>query len=254
MPRFESYAQGTPCYIELYAGDLPAATRFYADLFGWTYDAPPSHQEVYASARVQGDRVGGLSAMPPERAGEPSVWELYLAVDDVDAATAKVEPAGGTVALAPTDVMTLGRMSTVVDPTGARVSLWQAGDIIGTERANEPGTPCWSELLTSDLDAAAAFYADVLGVGWDQQSFGSEPYWLLQAGGRPVAGAMRPSQPMPSQWMAYLNVEDVDATLARAEELGAKQVIPPFDVEGIGRIGVLADPQGAMFAVMKDAT
>lgn len=253
MPKFESYVQGTPCYIELYAGDLPAAKTFYADLFGWEYDAPLSHEDVYASARVDGDRVGGLSAPPPERTGEPAVWEVYLAVDDVDAAVAKVGPAGGTVVTPPTDVMTLGRMATVVDPTGARVNLWQRGDIIGTERANEPATPCWHELLTDDLDAARAFYSAVLGVEWERFETAPEPYWLLKAGGRPVAGALSPNPPIPSTWLAFLNVEDADAAVAKAEDLGAKQAIPTFDVPDVGRIGVLADPQGAMFAVMKDA-
>jgi len=252
MPKFESYAQGTPCYAELITSDLAAAKAFYADLLGWTYDSPPEMETVYASARVQGDRVAGLM-LPPDGSAVPQAhWRVYLDVDDVDAATAKAESAGGTVTTAPFDVMTLGRAATIVDPTGAEISLWQPRDIIGTERANEPGTPCWNELLTTDLDAAAAFYTAVLGVEWEQQDMGGEPYWLLKSEGRPVAGAMVPAQQMPAQWSVYLNVDDVDATVARAEELGGKQLMPAFDVPGVGRLGILVDPQGAMFALMAD--
>lgn len=252
MPKFETYTQGTPCYAELLAGDLTAAKDFYAGVFGWGYDSPPDMEAIYASARVQGDRIAGLM-VPPDGSPVPQAhWRTYLDVDDVDAVVAKVEPAGGTVTTAPFDVMTLGRAATVTDPTGAEISFWQPRDIIGTERANEPGTPCWNELITPDLATAAAFYTAVLGVEWEQQEMGGEDYWLLKSGGRPVAGAMSPSEPMPSQWSVYVNVEDVDATVARAEGLGAKPLMPAFDVPGVGRLGILVDPQGALFALMAD--
>ena len=88
--------------------------------------------------------------------GHPAFWGVYLAVDDVDAATAKVEAAGGKVEAGPFDVNDNGRMSAIQDPTGARVSLWQAGTTIGTQRANEPGTPIWNECMTPDIAGATA--------------------------------------------------------------------------------------------------
>ena len=84
--------------------------------------------------------------------GHPAFWGVYLAVDDVDATTAKVEAAGGKVEAGPFDVNTNGRMSAIQDPTGARVDLWQAGTTIGTQRANEPGTPIWNECVTADIE------------------------------------------------------------------------------------------------------
>lgn len=252
MPTFETYAQGTPCYVELITRDLPRAKEFYAELFGWSYDTPPEHEEAYASARLQGDRVAGLSKPYAEDAPVPN-WDVFLAVDDVDAAVAEVDPAGGTVLAKPSDVMTLGRMATIADPTGARVHLWQAGAIPGAERASEPGSLIWNELITPDLPVATAFYTAVLGVGWEESEMGGgEPYTLLKVGDRPVGGAMRPMSPeQPIGWNLYFNVEDVDAAVAKAQQLGATALAPAVDLPGdMGRLGFLADPEGAAFSVM----
>ena len=170
----------------------------------------------------------------------------------MDAATAKVEPAGGKVEAGPFDVNTNGRMSAIQDPTGARVGLWQARDTIGTQRANEPGTPIWNEIMTPDIPRATQFYADVLGMGSEAAPMGDDTYTVLtNAKGRQIGGAMNPPMAdLPPHWNIYFNVEDVDATVAKAVELGGQVVAPAFDVEGVGRMAVLADPQGAMFNLM----
>ena len=107
----------------------------------------------------------GINGQMPGMEGHPAFWGVYITVDDVEAATAKVEPAGGKVEAGPFDVMDVGRMAAIQDPTGARVNLWQPLTSIGTERANEPGTPIWNELVTGDIPTALAFYADVVGPG-----------------------------------------------------------------------------------------
>lgn len=254
MPKFESYAQGTPCYIELTTPDQQAAKSFYGPLFGWQLEqVPVSDQgDYYVTAGLEGDPVAGIAGQMPEMAGHPAFWSVYLAVDDVDAAAAKVESAGGKVEAGPFDVMELGRMAAIQDPTGARVNLWQARDAIGTVRANEPGTPIWNELVSPDLPKATAFYTEVLGVTWEAQPMGDTEYLLLKVGDHMAGGAMPPMQGVPPHWNIYFNVADVDGSVAKAEELGAKTVAPAFDVPDVGRMAVLSDPQGAMFCLMAE--
>src|SRR5262249_60340994 len=96
-------------------------------------------------------------------AGSPPHWNSYVSGDDVDAMTAKVEGAGGTVMAPPFDVMEAGRMSVVQDPTGAVILLWQAKESIGARLVNEAGTVSWSELRTPDVPKGAAFYNKVFG-------------------------------------------------------------------------------------------
>jgi len=253
MPKFESYAQGTPCYVELTTPDQQAAKAFYGQLFGWSLaETPVSDQgDYYVTASVEDDAVAGISAQMPELAGHPAFWGVYLAVDDVDAAAAKVAPAGGKVEAGPFDVMDLGRMAAIQDPTGARVNLWQARSTVGSARANEPGTPIWNELVSPDLPTATRFYADVLGVAWESYPMADEEYYLLKVGDHMAGGAMPPMmEGMPPHWNVYFNVVDVDGTIVRAEELGAKVIAPAFDVPDVGRMAVLADPDGGAFCLM----
>lgn len=254
MPKFESYVQGTPNYVELMTPDQKAAKEFYGQLFGWQVEEMPmGGDDYYVTASLEGDAVAGIAGQMPELAGHPAFWGVYLAVDDVDATTAKVEPAGGKVEAGPFDVMELGRMSSIQDPTGARVNLWQAGQHIGTARANEPGTPIWNELMTPDLPTATKFYSDVLGVGWDTMAMENGDYTTLVVEDRPVGGAMvPPMEGIPPYWSVYFNVESVDQTVAQALELGGTAVAPAFDVGGVGRMAVLSDPQGAMFNLMQN--
>lgn len=255
MPQIESYTQGTPSYVELQTPDQQAAKAFYGALFGWEIEDVPLGDggDVYLAAGKEGDAVAGIAGQMPELAGHPAFWGVYLTVDDVDATAAKVADAGGKVEAEPFDVMDLGRMAAIQDPTGARVNLWQAGQTIGTVRANEPGTPIWNELVTPDLETATKFYSDVLGVEWQAMDMEGGQYTTLVSGGRPVGGAMPPQmEGIPPHWNVYFNVESADETVAQAESLGGKVVAPAFDVPGVGRMAVLSDPQGAMFNLMQN--
>ena len=257
MAVFESYVQGTPNWVELHTPDQRAAGAFYAEVLGWTIDVNPmGDEDVYLIGQKDGDPIAGIAALMTDLEGHPPFWAVYLAADDVDAATAKVEGAGGKVDMEPFDVMSLGRMSAVQDPSGARINLWQAKERIGSVRANEAGAPVWNELVTPEVDKALPFYATVLGMGSEASSMepmpdGSIYRVLTDVDGRQIAGATTPPMPgMPPHWNVYFQVEDVDATVAKVEQLGGRTVAPAFDVPGVGRMAVLADPQGGMFNVM----
>jgi uncharacterized protein len=255
MSTVERYAQGTPSYVELSSPDQQAAGEFYGGLFGWEledHDMGPAGR--YVAASVGGDRVAGISGQMPQLQGHPAFWGVYLAVDDVDAAVAKVAPAGGKVEARPFDVMELGRMASIQDPSGARVSLWQAGESIGSVRVNEPGCPIWHELTSPDLPAATRFYSDVLGVSWESMPMETgDDYTCLMVEGRPVGGAFPPAMDgFPPHWEVYFNVVDADAATATAQELGGRVLQAPWDVAGVGRISLLQDPNGAVFGLLQN--
>jgi uncharacterized protein len=256
MPKFEKYHQGTPSYVELVTPDPAAGAAFYTGVFGWDVAEMPLPEEagggVYLQGQIEGDTVSGISGQMSGLEGHPAFWSVYLTVDDVDAAAAKVEAAGGKVEAPPFDVMDAGRMAAIQDPTGARVNLWQPGTSIGNERANEPGTLIWNELVTPDVPKALEFYADVVGLG-SQASDMAEGYTTItNVAGDVVGGAMPPMmEGIPPHWNVYFNVADADATGAKAVELGGTLVAPNFDVPNVGRMGFYADPQGGMFALMQ---
>ena len=113
----------------------------------------------------------------------------------------------------------------------------------------QPGRFSWNELVTTDVAGATAFYSSLLG--WTTSAFSPE-YSLFNKEGQGVGGLMKTPQPgMPAQWVAYITVEDVDATAAKAVELGGKIVLSPLDVPNVGRIAVLLDPQNAPIGIFK---
>jgi uncharacterized protein len=259
MAKFDRYQQGTPSWIEHSSNDLKAAKEFYGELFGWDFDDNPMTGDdgedmgTYAIATIEGDSIAGLGPVMGD--GVPPSWGVYLATDDVDAAAKQAQEAGGQVLAGPMDVPEQGRMAWVSDPTGAAVGFWQAGGFSGSQRANEPGTNIWNELVTPDFDQAASFYAATLRMGTEQQDMpdGSGKYSMLTVGGKTVAGSMTPQVAgVPPHWNVYFNVDNVDATVAKAKDLGGQEIHPAFDVEGIGRMAVLADPQGAAFNLMQN--
>lgn len=107
----------------------------------------------------------------------------------------------------------------------------------------------WYELLTSDPAAAAEFYGSV--IGWEGQPMGDYTVFNIDGGG--VAGVMRmpPETGMPPVWMGYIQIEDVDAATDRVKEAGGRIHRAPQEIPGVGRFSMVADPQGAVFHLMK---
>lgn len=116
----------------------------------------------------------------------------------------------------------------------------------------KPGKFCWNELVTNNVPAAKKFYASLLG--WKTRPFGKDAvgYTLLVQGRDNVGGLMQCPKPgLPAQWIPYVIVADVDATVKKAAKLRATVCMPPFDVPTVGRIAVLTDPQGATIGIIK---
>ncbi|MGH3830364.1 MAG: VOC family protein [Pseudonocardiaceae bacterium] len=251
MAQRTSYPQGRPNWVDLQTTDPDAAKSFYGQLFGWRYDEGPMPQGgVYSMAMKDDGAVAAIAPQPPGLAaqGVPPRWNTYLAVDDVDAVVARVEPAGGKLLMAPFDVMEAGRMAVALDPTGAAIALWQAHQHIGATRVNEPGAVAWNELRTDDETAAVAFYQQVLGLTTGTMDFGEGAYTLFKSGEDTVAGVTAPPAGVPSHWHVYFAVEDASDVARRASELGGTVVNGPMDTP-IGAMAMLRDPQGGAFSI-----
>jgi predicted enzyme related to lactoylglutathione lyase len=242
--------QGKFVWFEHVTRDVAASQRFYGEVLGWKVQPfDMGGGESYPMIAAGGVPVGGWTA---DGADATARWDAYLSVIDVDATLAAVTKAGGQVLKPAFDVPNVSRMAQVADPTGAPFWVMQS-------KGNEedlPSTPAghfhWNELWTADAPRALAFYEEVFGFGHDEMDMGPMGlYRVLKTGETPRAGILPASG--EQRWVPYVAVDDCDATTARATKLGAKVVIPPSDVPGIGRYAVLEDVQGARIAVMKPA-
>lgn len=261
MPTMTKYVAGTFCWPELGTSDSEAAKKFYLPLFDWTTDDVPIPGGTYSMIRKDGKAVGALYPLNEEQKKHevPPHWLSYVASDDVDATLEKVKKNGGSVMMGPMDVKPdgktlVGRMGVVSDPQGAAFAIWQAGSQPGAELVNEPGSLCWSELMTSDTDAATKFYTSVLAWGTQTMEMSMGVYTMVMVGERPNAGIMKTpkeSGEAPPNWVVYFAVDDCDARMKKAESLGGKTLFGPTDVPQVGRMAMLQDPQGAVFSIIK---
>jgi uncharacterized protein len=252
MERSE-YAPGTPSWVDLGEDDLDGAAAFYGALFGWTCESAGPEEETggYRMFFYKGKPVAGIG---PKMSPGPPFWTTYVTVANADDTIAQVKAAGGAVFVEPMDVLDVGRMAVFADPTGAVLSIWQPGTHQGSGLVNEANTLCWNELSTRDIPAATAFYVAVFG--WAPKTSGdaAHAYTEWQLGGSSVAGMMEtpPMVPaeVPPNWLVYFAVDDADAAVATTEQLGGSLTFGPVDIPQ-GRFAVLADPQGATFAVIQ---
>jgi uncharacterized protein len=252
-----SSTTGRFVWHELHTGDRPRAQKFYATLVGWEIkEVAMGPGEPYGLCLLGGKDIAGITKSQAP-AHVPPHWLPYIGVDDVDALAAKVKELGGKLLGGPMDIPNVGRFAVVADPQGAAFALHAHA----TPYPEEPATPpvssfCWEELMSTDPEAAAKFYAALFG--YDVESMDMGPmgtYRILKSGDRQRAGVMGvpPGAPPHSSWMTYVLVGDVDASTRNARELGAKTMVEPRDIPGIGRFSVIADPTGAPIALFKGA-
>jgi len=255
MTHIDKHSAGSFCWIELATTDQNAAKDFYSSLFGWSpQDNPIGPSEVYTIFKLDGrDAAAGYTLREDQRAqGVPPNWIIYIAVDNADQAATKAKQLGGTVIVPPFDVMDLGRMAVIQDPTGAHFCAWQAAKNSGIGIAHVAGTLCWADLSTPDAKRASDFYSGLFG--WQIMADEKDKSGYLHIkngehfiGGVPPAAHRQPG--VPPHWLAYFWVDDVDSSAAKAKQMGAKPYLEPTTIENVGRMAVIADPQGAVLAV-----
>lgn len=250
--------ENKPIWVELSSTNPAASRAFYTALFDWKVEVNPDPQYGgYALAKIGGKDVAGIGGKQP---GDPTPtnWTVYIGIKDADSVARKVTAAGGKVIAPPFDVGDQGRMAIIQDPAGAFLGIWQPKAMAGFH-AGPANTFGWAELNSRGLGTAVPFYQSVFG--WaakksEAPAAGQPPYTEFQLGGESLAGGMdmNPMVPaaVPSYWMAYFNVGDVDSAFKKATAAGAKEMMAPQDFPG-GRFAIVSDPQGAAFGLMQMA-
>jgi predicted enzyme related to lactoylglutathione lyase len=257
MQEVPEYKPGAFCWVELGTTDNEAAKNFYTQLFGWDYeDHPMGPDGVYTMLKLDGKDVGGLYKLMPDMLaqGIPPHWLSYVAVTSADESAEKAKAQGATIMKEPFDVYNLGRMAVIQDPTGAVFAIWQAKEHKGSGVGGTANAVCWTELGTPDPQRASEFYSNVFG--WTKEPFPGSPmeYNVLKNGDTGIGGMYQITPemgPIPPHWLVYFAVDDCDAKVQQATQLGANVMKPAEDIPGVGRFAILTDPQGAAFALIK---
>lgn len=235
-----TYPHGVTSWVDTAQPDVNAAREFYGGLFGWTFaDAmPPDAPDRYVIAALDGRDAAAIASTDQG----PARWRTYVAVDDCDATTQRMAGLGAAVVHPPADAGPGGRTSTLTDPEGAEVHLWQARRRLGVQVANEPGAWNFSDLATADPVAAANFYTaafgwDVADQGWstairvpgygDHLESTVDPDIRVRQAGAPegfadaIGGAVGLEDGEKPHWHVTFSIADRDESARLAESLGA---------------------------------
>lgn len=229
---------------ELYTSDLGVAS-FYAELLGGEIETADMGEFQYPMLR-RGDKThGGFVLKDADHEQVPSHWYPYVVVDDVDASVEKATSLGSQLLHGPADVPETGiRFAVLMDPQHATYG------VISSPNPPAEGLFVWDELHAKDVAAARQHYSELFG--WTAAE-AMENYEMFSAGETQVGGLYGDNESPGARWLTYLGVDDVDASHAKALELGAKQIIEPQDIPNIGRFSVIADPTGAEVGLYRSA-
>jgi uncharacterized protein len=246
-------------WYELLTTDMKAAKAFYAHVVGWGAHDAGDPGGAYTFFTINQTPVGGLMPLPDEvrRRGGSPCWIGYVAVDDVDAAVARVRERGGTIYLPPTDVPGVSRVAVVTDPQMTTIALtkWLIPPEEPPAAWGNPGRVGWHELLAANGDKAFAFYSELFGwqtAGIEKAAEGT--YQLIATGEQTLGGIFTKPAPVTRPfWLFYFSVDNIDAAVERVKAGGGTILEGPGAVPG-GWIVRCEDPQGVTFALMGERT
>ncbi|WP_254879107.1 VOC family protein [Streptomyces sp. NA04227] len=237
--------------------DLAGIQNFYGSLFGWEFEPGPEQLGPYARALLDGKDVAGIGQLPPER-HLPVAWTPYLATEDTDRTAETIRLCGGTVGVGPLDAGEAGRLAIASDTAGAVFGIWQPAEGLGTAVSGVAGAPAWNELVTRETESVVKFYQAIFGYEAETEAEISADfdYLTLRLAGRPVASMHGVGQSLPrdrgAHWMTFFEVDDPELAAERVDELGGHVLHPPED-GAHGRMLTAADPEGALFTLIRSA-
>lgn len=253
VQRDTPWPPGSPCWVDLSCDNVAAAKTFYSTLFGWATNEGPPETGGYVMCELGGRPVAGIGPKM-DASDAPNAWTTYLATTDAELTAAEIKSSGGQVIVEPFDVLDVGKMAIAVDPGGAVFGIWQARTHTGFGLANEAGADCWNENMSRHFEANQAFYSAVFGYRYDDMSGDGFGYATFKTTGDPMGGigdlSGVPAPPgTPAHWLTYFGVTDTDAALTTLTGLGGRVIRPAWDTP-FGKMAVVADNQGAVFALV----
>lgn len=245
-------AQQPPPPVGKYVGAVlvsdsaDAASAFYSALFGW--DMERAEDGGYA-VHHKGRMIAGISPLQNAREEiEESFWLVGLAVDSLDRVLGAARESGGTIYENAARVSDYGRFAVIADRQKAPLLLIETGlkPIGGT---TGPGSWVWAELWTDDVEDAADFYGDVIGLGYARHDRSGETYDVLTSKGEARVGIVtipEEYENVEPGWAPYVAVEDLAATLQEVTRLGGTVVFNAGEHPSQGTVALIRDPSGAV--------
>jgi uncharacterized protein len=238
---------------DLMTTNIEQSLSFYSELFPeWNIETIPMGDHTYHKIHVGDLSFGGFVNMEASDDGPSTHWISYVGVPNCDETVARCEQHGGTTVIPGFDVPNIGKFALIQDPQGALIKPFQLHSPIELADVPVAGHLGWHELLTNDTDGSRQFYQSVFGWSAVEKQIPAEgTYTVFRAEEQEVAGCLPfpDGTEAPSSWLTYVFADDVESRAEKAESLGAQVYVMPRHIQGIGKFCVLADSNGAAFAL-----
>ena len=251
---------GRFAWYDLLTTDTAAAEAFYRDAVGYQTQKWEGGDRPYTMWMVGESAIGGLMTLPDEAKamGAPPHWLAYIGTPDIGGTVSKAQELGGKVLMPVMAIPQVGQVSILQDPQGAVFALLQPeGDMPAAADSSQPGAISWNELMTSDPEAAWAFYEQLFGWNKTREMEMGPPYgsYMMYGHGENTYGGFMNTPERcegPPSWVYYATVKDVDASVESVKAKGGKVLSGPMDIPGGGRVAQIMDAQGAAFAFYQE--
>jgi len=244
-----AYANNAFCWQGIISTDTDKAQSFYSEVIGWSVQQMTMGEDT--ATMFAASDIPRAHLMAPPMEGVPSHWNNYFRVADIDASTAAAAATGGAVVVPVTEIP-VGRFSVVSSPSGAHFSLFHEADEATAE--NPPaghGSIHWVELHSKDIQADLAWLNAAFGLTSEKMPMPEGEYFILQNEGTPIGGATKHMKDeAPAMWLAWIQVDDVDACVERVGNNGGNVLSPLMEVPNVGRMAVVQDNTGGVFGVI----
>jgi uncharacterized protein len=256
QPASDERHPGKVIWADLVTPDLAGAKRFYAGVFGWTFNDVHTGDTDYSIALHDGAPVAGV-IQRNIRSGErrQPAWLSFFSVPDVHQAEVTIQAHGGKVLSRERTYAQRGTQAVFTDPEGAVFAVLQSSNGDPPDVLAEPGEWIWSSLVARNPDADAAFYQDVFGYevfemsrddGFDHVLLASDDYARASINARPSDASG-----LPPHWINFVRVVSTTETVARIKALGGRVLVQPHPDRHGGLVAVVADPAGASFGLLE---
>ena len=239
-------------WFELATVDLEQEKKFYGEVFGWTFQQLGQADAQYTLIKNGDQNIAGLFQVKPRESVKlGALWIGLMSVLDLNKTVDAAKQLGGSVHTPATTLANRGTYALLKDPEGAFFGVLKSDSGDPPDHKVQTGDFLWVDLFAKDMQRAASFYQKLAGYEVVDDEKGVQRKFLRAADKYRAGIVPRPEEANRSGWLPYIKVNDVAATLAKAEAAGGTIMVEPDKSLLNGNLAIFADPEGGIIGIVK---
>ena len=245
----EAEPYGNIVWYTLVTPNLEESITFYRRIFNWEITMAQVSKQKVAVVRYQGTPIASMVEIPGADAG---IWIASVSTNSVQDIAAKFAANGGRTILKPFNIKGTGKQVVVEGPLGEKIGFIENPAHPVSQLTNGDREWIWTELWSTDTDRSRDFYQKVFNASITENEKTDKPYWFINKEGQKVAGIIpNPAEGARSQWVPYVNIQDIPGFYDGLKKSGALILLAPESGYRDGSIIIFEDPHNALLCVQR---